>query len=339
MLQKLQITNFQKHSRLRIKLDPEITAIVGPSDTGKSSIIRSLRWLATNKPRGDSFIREGTNNSSIKLLVDGHTIERSKGKKGNTYTIDKKQLSSFGSEVPDLISNILRIGEDNISGQHSPPFWFSLTSGEVAKKLNQIVDLEVIDNIVGNIASRIRKSKTELEVIEDRLREAKNKQSSLDYVPKLSNELKSVEEKQEEMWSTSRQAVSLAISVVDGRKLWGVVDRALESILDGRTVLELGGRYQQVFTKLNKLVDLIGKVKEAESKAELEIPSLNELELLKEEAESKVKKYFNLVSIFDEAVNKEYLLEVIGFKLDIAKNKLKYKTKGLCPICGSNISI
>ena len=74
MLEKLRIINFQKHEDLTVSFDDRITTIVGPSDVGKSAVLRALRWVLTNQPDGSGFIREGEKNASVVLRVDGRTI-------------------------------------------------------------------------------------------------------------------------------------------------------------------------------------------------------------------------------------------------------------------------
>ena len=134
MLKKMRITNFQKHQDLKISFDPGVTVVVGPSDAGKSAVIRSLRWLSTNEPKGDSFIREGAEFAEAKLLVDDHTIARFRGKE-NTYSLDGSEFKAFKDKPPEQISSLLNVGDVNFQGQHDAIFWFSLTAGEVAKGL------------------------------------------------------------------------------------------------------------------------------------------------------------------------------------------------------------
>ena len=47
-LSRLSLTNFQKHERLALDLDPRLTSIAGDSDRGKSAVLRALAWLCLN---------------------------------------------------------------------------------------------------------------------------------------------------------------------------------------------------------------------------------------------------------------------------------------------------
>ena len=55
MIQSLALKNFQSHKDTLIKFDPGVNVIVGSTDSGKSAIIRALRWLVWNRPIGDKM--------------------------------------------------------------------------------------------------------------------------------------------------------------------------------------------------------------------------------------------------------------------------------------------
>lgn len=56
---KLRIQNFQAHKDTTIEFDRITTIVGGPSDTGKSAVLRALKWVVKNEPKGTSFIRDG----------------------------------------------------------------------------------------------------------------------------------------------------------------------------------------------------------------------------------------------------------------------------------------
>lgn len=66
-IKKIILQNFQSHKYTVIELDEELNVIVGPSDSGKSAIIRALKWVLYNEPAGDFFIREGEREASVTL--------------------------------------------------------------------------------------------------------------------------------------------------------------------------------------------------------------------------------------------------------------------------------
>jgi DNA repair exonuclease SbcCD ATPase subunit len=170
-LDRLRLTNFQCHELLDIQLDPGITTIVGPSDVGKSAVIRALRLLALNKPRGDGYVRFGFKGCEVRAKVDGKTVRRERGGE-NLYSVDKQVYWAFSNEVPKAVQSVLNLSDANFSGQHDPPFWFSLSPPELARQLNRIVDLDVIDRMTSHLASTMRSLKARQEVVVSRLSEA-----------------------------------------------------------------------------------------------------------------------------------------------------------------------
>ena len=127
MIKRLRIKNFQKHKSIDIEFDEHVTSIVGPSDTGKSALIRALKWVCSNKPNGNDFIRQGSKKCSVRVEVNGHKITRSRGAE-NTYHLDKEVFHAFGNNVPKEIEHVLRMDEINFQGQHDSPFWLNLPS-------------------------------------------------------------------------------------------------------------------------------------------------------------------------------------------------------------------
>lgn len=263
MIEKIQIQNFQRHDKLRVVFDEKITTIVGPSDVGKSAVLRAIRWVAFNRPLGDGFIRHGEKSCSVKLWVDGHRIERRKAKGENVYLLDGKKLSAVGTEVPESVQSYLSLSPENFQGQHDSPFWFSLTSGEVAKRLNSIVDLEVIDSSASWLAGRLRKARAELEVSGRRLQAAVEEQQSLQFVPDLARDFGSVKQS----WMAAKVTVEKRDSLRDfldtARQDSTRAVRLQEAVKQVFPVEEAAKSLVELQERLNGLRRAIEKVKES----------------------------------------------------------------------------
>lgn len=172
MISLLELRNFQAHRKLNLPLDPAITTIVGPSDVGKSAILRALALLVFNRPGGLAFIHRGKAQAAVALEFDGHRVERIRSKSDNLYFIDGKELKAFGADVPQEILKLLQLSEYNFQGQLDPPFWFTATPGEVSRALNAVVDLSLIDEVATSIASTLRRTKIEVEIRQEELTKA-----------------------------------------------------------------------------------------------------------------------------------------------------------------------
>ena len=99
-IRHLIIENFQSHAHTEIELAPSLTVLVGESDTGKSAVIRALRWLLLNEPRGREFIRAGTTECRVTaILYDGTRITRERTPSRNRYLL----LTSGGTDRKSVV--------------------------------------------------------------------------------------------------------------------------------------------------------------------------------------------------------------------------------------------
>lgn len=183
MLKSLRLQNFQCHSKLILDFDPQITTIVGTSDIGKSAVVRALSWLTFNSPSGDAFIRHGAQGCTVTLINDVAMIRRRRGKGVNQYEVDGKKFEAVGrGGIPAAVSESLSLGDLNFQYQHDAPLWLSQNAGQVAKNLNAIVDLDLIDRILGRLGRQTKLRSTELTVSQARLAQAEREKEGLKWV-------------------------------------------------------------------------------------------------------------------------------------------------------------
>lgn len=156
-MRRLSLRNFQIHRKLDLVLGP-VTSILGSSTNGKSSIIRALYWVAFNRPNGKRQITHGEKSCAVRI----DDVSRHRGKE-NYYKVGDYKLGAVGSAVPGEVVEELRLSEVNFQMQHDPPFWLSLSSGLLAKAINSLVDLTVIDKSQTYITGLLRVAKTNLE--------------------------------------------------------------------------------------------------------------------------------------------------------------------------------
>jgi len=161
MLEKLTLRHFQPHRKLTIKFDKRVTSIVGPTDTGKSAILRALRWLCLNRIGSKRYISWWSEFTSVTLHVDGHVIKRKRGKH-NLYSLDGQDFKSFGTTVPEPIANLLNMSEENFQRQIDPPLWLASSPAQVGRELNRIVNLDIIDLTMENVARRKREAQSKV---------------------------------------------------------------------------------------------------------------------------------------------------------------------------------
>src|SRR5699024_512 len=79
------------------------------SDSGKTAILRGIRWALYNDPSGDYFIREGAYQCSVTIVFSDNTkVKRYRSKNKNVYYLydesdNEFKFEGFGTSVPDEI--------------------------------------------------------------------------------------------------------------------------------------------------------------------------------------------------------------------------------------------
>lgn len=156
---KITLKDFQAHAERTIEFAPTITTIIGPTDRGKSAILRALRWVALNDFAGADFIREGAKEAVAEVTVreqkQDFVITRERGERRNTYALtppgaETVMFRAFGTGVPEDLEKLLRLTEINFQGQHDGPFWFGQGGIELSRKLNAVIDLSIMDTSLSN---------------------------------------------------------------------------------------------------------------------------------------------------------------------------------------------
>ncbi len=152
MIKSITLNNFQSHKDTTVNFCDGINAIVGLSDSGKTSILRAIDWVVNNNPSGEEFISSWSKETSVSILLNsGVIVKRGRSPNDNYYMIDKQIFRAFGVYVPEEVKNVMNMEPINIEKQLDAPFLLGSSPGEVAQILNQIVDLGGIDHAISNI--------------------------------------------------------------------------------------------------------------------------------------------------------------------------------------------
>lgn len=153
MITRVELKGFQNHKHLALDLG-SFTVLSGPSNSGKTAVLRALAAMLRNDSAGDFLPWDGSaKNISVKVfLEDGHEVHWEKGK-DNQYTITRPdgKVSAYkkvGASVPEEVMEVLRIGpivmEDgtkahvNLHEQQESPFLLMDTPGYVAKVFGEL---------------------------------------------------------------------------------------------------------------------------------------------------------------------------------------------------------
>lgn len=330
MIRRLLIKNFQKHKKLDLKLG-KITTFIGPTDAGKSAIIRALRWLFFNKPNTTGLARWGTTSTVVKAKVEGHTITRQKGK-ANTYKLNDEEYRAFGAGVPPAISDILNLSELNIQQQAEAHFWLSDTPGQVGRSLNKIVDLSIIDYTINELQKRSREAKTKKEVAVEAVGHAEVGLAALSNVPAMCKAAKQLNKAHAATVATTARHTALLVLVTAAHKKHTTATHAADKYAASKKLLVIAKRLQNVDKKHGLLQKLLTKAIDLNSCTNGGLPNTHKLDdtyRRRTEAShdySSLYQYMILVRRYTVAIEEKQQ------ELEDKQKKLENEWKE-CPLC------
>jgi len=168
MLEEIHIQNFQSHKNTVLSLHAGINAITGVSDCGKSASLRAINWAAFGKynQKGFDSFWTGKEGRKVTLIFDGVPVTRFKSSTKNGYRLGDIEFNVIGTNIPTEVAEFINLEPINIQGQHEGYFLLQDTPGEVARKLNKITDLQIIDLVRSACETAIRENKVEIRATE-----------------------------------------------------------------------------------------------------------------------------------------------------------------------------
>lgn len=151
MIDKLTLKNFQSHKNTQLTFHPGVNIIVGSTDSGKSAIMRALRWVATNKPLGEGVRSWWGGDTEVEVCIDENKITRKRADDFNGYILNEGEFAANGVNVPAEVLKAFNINDVNLQRQLDAPFLLSESPGEVATHFNKVARLDQIDTGIQNI--------------------------------------------------------------------------------------------------------------------------------------------------------------------------------------------
>lgn len=160
-IHRVIIVDFQSHRNTEIELARGFNVIVGPSDQGKTAILRAIRWVLYNDPRGTDFIRVGATKTKVTLVMsDGTLVTRERSSSRNRYLVampgeEEQVYEGFGQGVPEEVMAAtgvrpVKLDEDhqvmiNLGMQLAPPFLLDNNGAIKAKAIGRINGVHILD--------------------------------------------------------------------------------------------------------------------------------------------------------------------------------------------------
>ena len=138
---RVSVKDYQIIKQAVLEFRPGLTSIIGPSNNGKSSILKAIKSAIYTEP-GSTPIRNGAQSYIVGIQDNGHTVIYQKKDGSSKYLVDGKSYSKFGLSTPEEVSNALNIRELILNGnktqlnfwnQMDKPFLLDKSAGELFK--------------------------------------------------------------------------------------------------------------------------------------------------------------------------------------------------------------
>ena len=310
MISSLILRNFQSHKKTILNFSPNVNAIIGQSNSGKTAILRGLFWAIYNRPSGLSFIsywnrdKKGNPVKPTSVTIqDSYKVKRIRSQEMNGYKIipiyneEEIKLEAIGMDVPEQVEKILNIGEVNIQRQMDAPFLLSESASEVARFLNKEIRLDLIDKILSNAESKRRKYNSDIKQYEIEISSIEKELETfaiLDEAERLNKQLNEVE--------------ILIESIEDN------IDDLETLNTDYKKYVKIIQNYVKIpFKNIEEIIEQLDEIKKEEKEIQ---GNIDKLEDYKEEYREKANN-------------------IITYEQDI--KKLEKQMPKLCPICGNRL--
>lgn len=190
-IRRVTLHNFQSHADSELEFGPELNVITGPSDNGKSAVLRAVRWALYNEPRGSDFVRHGARECRVSVVMsDGAEIVRelqlhkSGTPSRSRYVVtlpgrEPQVFEGFGTDVPAEVTQAHGMHEVlldtdkrvvlSFGAQLEGPFLMAETGSVRARAIGRLLGVHVVDAAIRDTQRDLRSLKAEAGRLEKEL--------------------------------------------------------------------------------------------------------------------------------------------------------------------------
>jgi len=357
MFKTISIANIQSHTETSLDLSPGVNVVTGQSDSGKTGIIRSLFWLINNRPSGET-LRNWNSDISDPMAVEvvlseggSIAINREKGKTSYmlSYKGQEESFQAIKTDVPSEVSEVLNLSSYNLQSQHQTYFLLQDTPGEVARTLNELTGLSIIDSAFKKVSAKIRETTSKIESLKsdrDRGKEQLKQYDNLDSIRIL---IEDIERDTKELSKIEVDRVKIINSITELLKIkerLAEQQSLLETTDEVTDILALISEQEGIVSqkmKIQYLLNSLSSLKEDQEQdtswLEME-PSYTEISNLLKEYEPIFYGKFSLaslLSLFDKNSIEKNKVDVV-LQTTIGKYVSLLDESKICPTCGTPTS-
>ena len=336
-LKGVKLLNLQSHDKNSFKFSPFLNTIVGTTDSGKSSLLRGIIQLITNKMKWDDLRRwDSVSTNIIVSGTCGQVVKRIKSNKKNKYVVNGKELDTVRTDVPNDVLSVLNLTKINIQEQKESWFLIDKGAGVISKEINKVAGLSIMDDTIQAVNSEIRDIKARIRSDKNHITECDVSLFDIEWIDKADVELKVLEDLERKISEVEAQETFLqnALDSIsqERKKLSGLISpQIIEEIK------ELFREYDEIDKIEDQIVELeyeLGDLSSYRMKLKtIKIIDVSELEVLNKEVielDDRIEDLEELLADLQfyvkEKKNCEYSLEITNEKLGRIKK---------CPTCGS----
>ena len=344
MIASIRLINWEGHRNSYIVFSEKTNGIIGSSDCGKSSIMKAMSWVLTNRPLGDSFRSTWGGDTIIEVVTtDGHTVRRVQTNNANKYFVDNLELKAFGTNVPDEVIQCLNMSDLNIAKQFSSFCLLSETAGEVSRKLNKAANLDKIDHCLSSVASEIKETKQRLKATEVQVGELYTKLQEFTGLQERGKQIELLE-------VLIQQCEQDSVDIKYLSDLMGAHKSINESILSInidsswvahiKNIEELSKKNTEDKLFVNKLKTCVQKYNECQNKLATLKDTGEDVAQLVSFVETSAEYQKTQMANMKQLGNlvKKYMLITLGIKrlgIDDLEKEFNSLMPDICPLCGS----
>jgi len=355
MITNLEIKGFQSWKDLSVTFSPGVNVFVGESDSGKSAIIRALRWLFLNRPTGDAFRNnslKGKEFTQVNAIFDpsGTKVSRQRNNKTNAYLVDQIEYKALRSDVPEEVQSITKMQDENIQSQHEQYFLLDKSPGQVSKELNKVAGLDLMDDALQDINSKIRETGKQDVFLTENINQAIENIDSLDWVEEAEEELKVIQShdalisKMEQELGTGQKLIRQIDGVNKELQEYHFINSAKKALqgLNASQIkirkMELSQQTLQKHIKTANRATLEQKRYKGMAQAERTLKKLNS-----KFAESVFNQKVLAINAIESRIrlntNALARIEILNTQIDQKKKEFHDALKELkiCPLCGGKV--
>lgn len=347
---EIKIKNFNCIEDITLNFNPGFTILQGPSNSGKSSIIKAIENTIFNQS-GTTNIRQGQDNYIVGIKKGDQTVSLIKGK-NSKYKVNDQIYEKFGVNQLPEVADALNIRETilggekvrlNFSHQMSYPFLLDKTPGQMYRFIVDSSESESLSNVLKDISKDIKDSEKSIVQNDARLDTLIKQQTDLNYkllhadtILDISSQildLDATDIKISKMVESRASYNNLSNEVLKLNTLYNQLNIDIDTSLLDKTK----DNYIECINVVNNYKNILESKNNLATKYSVLDVNLDTLSLDKTIEE--YNQVVNLVKLYKEHLESK---ESLNSKINSIEDNLKEQTDKLsefkiCPLCGSEI--